>query len=250
ISAHGALGPALGEQDGKPTVRQIGAYEDVAKRRNLSRALVLKLVDRDLEVFEGKRRDGSISYVTQQELDEGKEGVVKNKPEPVAGRGPGRYGQARALQFGLARLAKETREEIAEEYRLPRSSLHDPLLGRERVPWRVVITGHVTGELRDRIEKQVRRAIGNREHHANLIIVQLECQGGDTVAAQDLARFLRELKDDDNRLPVMTVAYIPERAPDTAAIIAFGCTEIVMRKDATFGDCSSLVPAHGQPPQL
>src|SRR5262249_34261983 len=25
---------------------------------------------------------------------------------------------------------------------------------------------------------------------------------------------------------------------------------IVMRKDATFGDCSSLVPAHGQPPQL
>ena len=31
----------------------------------------------------------------------------------------------------------------------------------------------------------------------------------------------------------MTVAYIAKSAPDTAAFLALGCTEIVMNKDAT-----------------
>src|SRR5262249_23158000 len=74
-------------------------------------------------------------------------------------------------------------------------------------------------------------------------ILQLECGGGDTLVARDLAAWLRQLKDDKGEYPVMTVAYVPKAAPDTAAFLAFGCTEIVMHKDAMFGDFSAIPTA-------
>ena len=39
----------------------------------------------------------------------------------------------------------------------------------------------------------------------------------------------------------MTVAYIPERAPDAAVFLALGCTEIVMGKNAEIGDFDAVV---------
>src|SRR5262249_27864359 len=42
---------------------------------------------------------------------------------------------------------------------------------------------------------------------------------------------------------VMTVAYVPQQAPDTATVLAMGCTEIVMHKTATLGDFSQFVEA-------
>ena len=55
--------------------------------------------------------------------------------------------------------------------------------------------------------------------HANFFILQLECGSGDTQSARDFAEFLRSLKDDAGEAPVMTVAYIPERAPDADGVI-------------------------------
>src|SRR5207244_7565521 len=89
------------------------------------------------------------------------------------------------------------------------------------------------------IQRLIRQAIARQ---ANFIILQLECgSGGDTQAASDMARWLRDLKDDKDEFPVMTVAYIPERAPDAAVFLAFGCTEIVMGKDAEIGDFDAAV---------
>src|SRR5262249_35245760 len=64
------------------------------------------------------------------------------------------------------------------------------------------------------------------------------CGGGDTQVAQDLASFLRGLTDIDEqgRFPVQSIAYIPKKAPDAATILALGCTDIVMGKDAEIGD--------------
>ena len=48
-------------------------------------------------------------------------------------------------------------------------------------------------------------------------------------------------KDDKGENPIMTVAYVDHNAPDTAAFLALGCTEIVMQKDARFGDFSAVI---------
>src|SRR5207248_6960478 len=63
----------------------------------------------------------------------------------------------------------------------------------------------------------------------------------DTQEARDLAERLRTLKDDKDEFPVMTVAYIPQRAADAAVFLALGCTEIVIGENAKIGDFESVV---------
>src|SRR5262249_3163178 len=70
---------------------------------------------------------------------------------------------------------------------------------------------------------------------------QLECGDGDYQVASDIGEFLRTLMDDKNDFPVMTVAYVTERARDNAAFLAFACTEIVMDKRATLGNFGPVV---------
>ena len=45
--------------------------------------------------------------------------------------------------------------------------------------------------------------------------------------ARDLADYLRTFRGPDGR-PVVTIAFVPQEAPDTATFLALGCTEIVM----------------------
>ncbi|TMQ35793.1 MAG: hypothetical protein E6K70_00275 [Planctomycetota bacterium] len=74
------------------------------------------------------------------------------------------------------------------------------------------------------------------------MILQLDCSSGDTQVAIDLAEeVLRNLKDDRGDLPVMTVAYLPKTASGVSTILAMGCTEIVMGRDARLGDFDSVV---------
>ena len=128
---------------------------------------------------------------------------------------------------------------MAEAYHLPPNSLReDPLLGRSPVAWRVEVNGEVTSALEEGLKRRIRRAVGQG---ANLLILELHCGGGDTVAASDLAKFFRNLTDGDGKMPVMTVAYIPENAPDTATFLALGCTEIVMNKNAETGDFTAFL---------
>jgi hypothetical protein len=95
---------------------------------------------------------------------------------------------------------------------------------------------------------------------ANLILVQLECGGGDWGAAVDLARFLQGLRDNSGQMKVETVAYVADRAPDTAAVLAFGCSKIVMVEkqaqgqdaghESELGDFSAIVPPGQAPTRL
>jgi membrane-bound ClpP family serine protease len=196
-----------------------------------------------MEVVRAKRLKGSGDwYIDRRQKDaEAKDGVVVLDPNPVIGSGAETtlYTQPQAEKFGLCSLRKENRQEVAEAYGLPPTSLReDPLMGRTPVAWRIEVRGEVTDALVETVKRQVGRAVGQK---ANLIILQLECGGGSTQAARDLAEHLRTRKDDRGEFPVMTVAYVPKSAPDTAVFLALGCTEIVMHKDATLGDFSGVI---------
>jgi membrane-bound ClpP family serine protease len=197
--------------------------------------LVRKMFDRNIEVLEGRKND-SVWYVVKGEVPEG---VVVTRPEPVLpANAVGLYDARQAQKLGLCKLIRDTRQQVAEAYQLPASSLReDPLEGRTPVAWRIEVKGPVNRALDETLRRRIRRAVGAG---ANLIFLQLNCGGGDTVVARDLAKFLSTLKDDQGQYPVMTVAYIPQRAPDTATFLALGCTEIVMGKDPTTGKEAEL----------
>jgi membrane-bound ClpP family serine protease len=229
-------------------------YNRIADRWGKSRSAVIKkMADASLQVFEGTLQ-GATAYVSHSETPP--PGFVKLRPEPVLPAGTaGFYSAAEAQKFGLCKLVRNTREEVKDAYDLKPSSLReDPLEGREPKAVRLVINERISRSMSEAFTRRVRQAIGD---HANFIIVELDCGGGDlhegAQVALDLAEFLRNLSDEDEqgRFPVTSIAYIPKNAPDAATIIALGCTEIVMEKGAKIGDFEKVCRRDGQdvPPE-
>jgi membrane-bound ClpP family serine protease len=247
MSSEAQLGDVRDEQElKKPLASDIReAYRRIAADHRCP-TIGLKMLDPDMEVVRATRvkiKGGGDWYIDKRNADEEAKNdvLVANPPEPVIRAGPATtlYNREQAEHFGLVTLSRESRDEVRRAYRLgPASLREDPLMGRNPVAWRIDVRGAVTAGLAETLKRQVGRAVGQK---ANLIVLQLECGGGDTLVARDLANWLRDRKDDRGEYPVMTVAYIPRAAPDTAVFLAFGCTEIVMQKGASFGDFSDIV---------
>ncbi|HEY1859752.1 MAG TPA: NfeD family protein, partial [Gemmataceae bacterium] len=242
MSSEAKIGRVFADQEagkGRNNVK-VSAYLDITKDRRCP-AVVLKMLDPDLVVLKAKNlKDGSEWFIDKSHKDEEeKKGFVVLDQTPVVDRGAQTtlYTAKQARDLGLCQRIKESRQEVAAAYGLPPTSLReDALLGRTPLAWRIDVSGVMTQSLASTVERRIRRALG---HKANLIILQISCAGGDTQAARDFAEFLRGLAKEDP--PVMTVAYIPERAPDTATFVALGCNLIIMNKDAELGDFSAVV---------
>jgi len=245
MSREAKLGRALSDrEEKKKPLREkdddrVIFYKTVVEGR-YPPAIVLKMLDRKIEVVEATWKSGVWYIDKTRQAEEAAKGVVVTRQEPVLPPGDlAFYTAAEAQKFGLCRLQKESRIEVAEAYRLAPSSLReDPLEGRPPIAFRIKVDQRLTKPFAATIERLMRQAISRQ---ANFIILQLECNGGDTVEAAHLAEKLRTLKDDKDEFSVMTVAYIPQRAPDAAVFLALGCTEIVMGKDAEIGDFETVV---------
>jgi membrane-bound serine protease (ClpP class) len=252
MSREAKIGRALSEREEKKMpLRErdddrVIFYKTVVEGR-YPPAVVLKMLDRKIEVVEATWRGGVWYIDKSKQAEEAAKGVVVTRQDPVLPRGDeGFYTATEAQKFGLCTLIKESRAEVAEAYQLAPSSLReDPLEGRDPKAVRIKVDQRLTRQYLATIERLIRQAIG---HQANFIILELETSGGDTqdlsgalLQAESLAEKLRKLRDDKDEFPVMTVAYIPERAPDAAVFLALGCTEIVMGKDAEIGDFDALV---------
>lgn len=229
------------DEAGPPRPKVVGAYKGVAPPAQ--EAIVLKMLDKEVEVIEGRKNGNTTWYIDRRhQAEAAREGVVVVNQQPVLPAGALALLRApEALKYGLCKLIKETPQEVLEAYSLPPSSLReDPLQGRAPKAWRIDLSGPVTPGAFDSLKRRLRRAVAQG---ANVIFLNLDgCGGGDTESARDVAEFLRTLHDerpDHEPLPVVTVAFIPHEAPDTATFIALGCSEIVMARDAKLGDFSS-----------
>jgi membrane-bound ClpP family serine protease len=240
MAADARLGNVSRDLPAKLLEDEVQFYVYEARSRNWPAAIVLKMIDRDLEVVEATKLGGVWYIDKKQQAQEAQQGVVVTRQEPVLLAGNlGFYSAAEAQKFGLCKLVKENRADVAEAYQLTPASLReDPLEGRDPKPFRIILNEPFTKAVRERMRRQFRQAIGRR---ANVIILQLECNGGDTEEAGYMAEFLRGLRDDRDDMPVMTIAYIPERAPSAATVLALGCSEIAMGRKAHIGDFESVV---------
>jgi membrane-bound ClpP family serine protease len=232
---------------------QRAAYDQViSSRPPPGRAAARKVLERDLRLWQ-VRRDGQTSpfYIDARLVSGQKDwprgsAVVKVDDGPPVRVWPmkkesedpadaqGFLSADVARKFGLSARTEPTRQEVARAYLMEPASLReDPLLGHTPRAWRIDVRGNLDRAAVDSLDRRIRRAVSKG---ANLIIFRLiDSGGGDFQAALDLAHRLRTLKDDRGEVPVTTVAYIPDRAPGTAAVLALGCSHIVMHKDAQIG---------------
>src|SRR5262249_8401403 len=93
-----------------------------------------------------------------------------------------------------------------------------------------------------------------RNKKGNVLILVFQCGGTDLQAAYDLAEDLAKAQLGDEAIEI--IAFVPEKAPDAAAVVALGCSEIVMtrpkeggeQKEATFGNFDQFLKAQATRP--
>jgi membrane-bound ClpP family serine protease len=230
MSARSKLGPVTRDGERIPEdVRK--AYERLAVRFAGSPDLVSRLFDRDMTIVQS-RQGGWVDSRKANEAAGGR--ALFESGDPAI------FDFNKARQANLCELdAHDNREDLADAYRLPRSALQENPLIERVVPFKIPVEGEVTAALRERLERRLRRAMKNNK--ANLIVLELKCHGGDTAAANGIAKDLTALNLDQPDRPVVTIAYVTPQAGDTATIIALGCNYIVMDPSATLGGFGKLL---------
>ncbi|MBX9578711.1 MAG: hypothetical protein K2X87_00240 [Gemmataceae bacterium] len=251
-----ALGEVLTDGVPAPTKEKAGIYRDVAEDRKGLFPVVQKMWDKDLDLGRGLSAEDrrSVVYVDRRPPKDAPAKVATNV-EPVPGGEPGRvalYPADQAVKLGLAKALADARPEVAELYNL-RSSEDDPLGGRSPDAYRYTLSGEVDNAMREavgRILKDIKKKKGN------VLVLTLDCGGGDLEAARRLADDLLEARTGDD--PVKVIGFIPEGAPAAAAVVALGCSELVMSKrldareddrgEATLGDFAGYIEGNKKNP--
>ncbi|CAN5233460.1 hypothetical protein BH11PLA2_BH11PLA2_25930 [soil metagenome] len=238
----------------RPTV--LTAYDEILDRgREPYKAVVRKMMDRSVSLGKGTKKGADVFVDLRDKPALEKAGVLIPDPTPLPFGQPGSPGvlDAAALKaLGLVGVLAENRQEVADLYQLSANSLReDASDGRPISAFKYTIRGQVDGGVQHLVTRIVKDVARQKGTHLFLI---LECSGGDLGAAQDLAEYLMQQRTGTD--PVQVIAVIPDRAPDTAAIIALGCSDIVMskRKDAkdaepTEAEIGDFESAIGKGPQ-
>jgi membrane-bound ClpP family serine protease len=212
---------------------------DVYKRAAEHRyplVLIKKMFDPNVEVLRAPQGHKGEAYVDGNDRPR-----PEGMPEPDLGIGDtALYSFDLAQRVGLFRPEPcNSVEDVVRAYNLPHTALFPPL--EEIVARRINVAGAMSGELRETVERQVKRALDDR---ANLLIFNLACADKDPEAAYDLGRYLASLNDNRQGPHVLTVAFVTREAQSTAAFVAFGCNKIVLQRDTKDGD--TIVRAGGR----
>jgi membrane-bound serine protease (ClpP class) len=226
MSKAGVIGPIITEGVSKLENFQVLAYKEKFNRPDRW-PIVQKMFDPGVQLWKGQvKAVGGWVYIDNRD-EKARERLAG--AQPVQGVQDGQYAAyptplARAVE--LARAQAETRPEVAEVYGLPPSSIHeDPLQGRSPDAYQWTLKGDVDGAMRESVNRIIRDI---RKKKGNVLILVLNCGGTDLDAARGLAEDLVKARAGDEAVQV--IAFIPESAPDAAAVVALGCSEIVMTR--------------------
>ncbi|MFM8274369.1 MAG: NfeD family protein [Gemmata sp.] len=231
------LGPVVTEGVSPPDEVMRAAYRQVFNRDDRW-PIVQKMFDPSVALVKGKAKAGGAARYANAADPESLKLVAG--PEPVKGVQDNQlasYPPDRARDVELANGAAEDQRELAELYGLP-PLRPDPLLGRTPEAYQWTLRGDVDGAMRESVTRVVRDV---RKKKGNVLILVLQCGGTDLEAARGLAEDLAKAQEGDDAVQV--IGFVPESAPDAAAVVALGCSEVVMSrakdgegKEAEFGN--------------
>ncbi len=236
MSKKGQLGAVMRGQAGEPPDDIKSAYEALARSwSGGSPDLILKMVDKNLVITQVKTKDG-IRYVRKQHDQPG-----EVPPGLEAGDANTLFDSEKARKYGLcASSLYETRSELARALGLSPRSLREDTPPDDKTPvvWRIDLSGTVNKAKLDSLERRIKSAVGRG---ANVIILYLDCEGGETKDVASTAKTLSTLRNAAEDPYVRTIAYVPsKRSLGAATFLALGCSEIVMADDAVLGDFEYL----------
>ncbi len=218
------------------TAEVLAGYKDIINKRPGQGALIRKMLDGDLTISKVETAQ-SVEYVTARELDvkKAKGEIRKVLENRILDPGRALFKADEARKYGLCQAIFESRKAIQQNMNLPPQSLQEEwLVSGTPVPWVVKLTGTVnSGKL-----SSLRRRIGNAiRQGSNLVILHLDCEGGDTSGAAQFVDYLREKR----KANIKFIAYVPEnRHLGAATFLALGCSEIAMASNSSLGDFAYL----------
>ncbi len=211
------------------TERRVAAYiRVVGKTRQPYLAVARKMFDKTVQLRRGKK-NGALYFVDLRDREQfTKDGVTVTDTAPLPAAPDGTVALFNATQLRddleLAKGADPTLAAAVERFNLPAGVLAGGPSNRPPLGFRYTIRGAIDGGVKESVARVVADAARNG---ATVVVLQLEAAGGDPQAARDLADRLGEIQQKEN---VRVVAFVPDRAPDTAAIVALGCSEIVLSR--------------------
>ncbi|MBP3960766.1 hypothetical protein J8F10_36560 [Gemmata sp. G18] len=223
MSKAGALGPVVVE--GVPPLE---ASEQVAYKTRFNRddrwPIVQKMFDPNVALVKGVTKEGAPRYADANTPDSLKQVVGAAPVNGVQDNQVASYPAPVARAVELASGTAENRREIAELFGLP-PLRDDPLAGRTPDAYQWALKGDVDGAMKESVNRVIRDV---RKRKGNVLILVLSCGGTDLEAARGLADDLVKAQSGDDAL--LIIGFVPESAPDAAAVVALGCSEIVMTK--------------------
>jgi membrane-bound ClpP family serine protease len=239
----GVIGPVMTEGVAALKPYMIQAYRDRVSPERWP--IVQKMFNPGVKLVKGPARAGGGTVYADMRDEVGARARIAGNPIPVPGVQEGQlasYPAQLAREVELAKGLADTRKDVAELYGLPPSSVRDdPLQGRPPVAFQWALKGDVDGAMRESVNRVVRDV---RKKGGNVLILVMNCGGTDLDAARGLADDLIQAQSGADAMQI--VAFVPESAPDAAAVVALGCSEIVMSKpkpgadgeakEATFGN--------------
>ncbi len=233
VGPRASVGEVVAPGEPAPGGLQANAYDlFVGQARPAQLAVARKMFDGAVQLRRGEK-DGAAFYVDLRDRPKfAAQGVTvaDNAALPPAPAGRVALLNAAALrEFGVAQGGAGSRAELVTAYGIDEGLRAGGESGKTPVGTRYTLRGPVDASTRESVGRILTDAARNK---VTVVILQLECSGGDPQAARELAEKLIELQQGADAIKV--VAFVPDKAPDTAAIVALGCSEIVMslRKDA------------------
>lgn len=234
VIADGAkIGDAFLETpDGEPLKVELEGYREIASLKGHDPWLVSSMTSKDLRLFQIRTNAGGRRYMPENEIEKFAQGnrIVERKVVKEAGV-RAVYSSKDARDLGLAKFTAGSLREAASLYGVPESAAVAEAVSEGDVRAFVIrIERPVDGSIRNTAKRQIKSAL---EAGCNLLFVEIDTIDGDPEACESLARDFSEAK-------IRSVAFVPRRATGAAAMIAFGCKELVLADGATFGNIPVL----------
>ncbi len=221
----GVLGPIMVEGVLPITGAVTGAYKEIFTREDRW-PIVQKMFDPNVSLVKGKdRADANKSRYA--DANNAASAALVAGAAPVNGVQDNQlasYTVDRAKAVELANGTAENRREVAELFGLP-PLRDDPLSGRTPDVYQWTLKGDIDGAMKESVNRIVRDV---RKKKGNVLILVLNCGGTDLDAARELAEDLVKAQIGDDAM--MIIGFVPEGAPDAAAVVALGCSDIVMTR--------------------